>query len=79
MTDLLAPALQLLVLRSAIETAAMVAIAAAIALAVGLPMALTLALTAPGQPASNALINRPLGLVVHAEPLSCSTTRPKAS
>lgn len=60
------PALQYLLVQGTIETAIMVFVSTAIAVIAGLPIALLLVLTSPGNVAENALINRPLGLVVNA-------------
>ncbi len=62
----LSPALQDLLIEAAWQTLLMVGASALIAVAIGLPIALLLFVTAPGGLAPNALVNRPLGLVVNA-------------
>jgi D-methionine transport system permease protein len=62
----LTPALQDLLVAALWETVVMVGASAAIAVAFGLPLALLLHVTAPGGLSPNALVNRPLGLLVNA-------------
>ncbi|WP_270935573.1 methionine ABC transporter permease [Falsiroseomonas oryzae] len=62
----LSPTLQVLLVEALWETVVMVGASAAIAVAFGLPLALLLHVTAPGGLSPNALLNRPLGLVVNA-------------
>nr|WP_237213352.1 methionine ABC transporter permease [Roseomonas sp. NPKOSM-4] len=62
----LSPALQDLLVEALWDTVVMVGASAAIAVAFGLPIALLLHVTAPGGLSPNALVNRPLGLVVNA-------------
>ncbi|MBL6459201.1 ABC transporter permease [Belnapia sp. T6] len=63
---LLSPTMQDLLLEAAWQTLLMVGASAAIAVVLGLPLALLLLLTMPGGLAANALVHRPLGLVVNA-------------
>jgi D-methionine transport system permease protein len=62
----LTPTMQDLMVEALWETTVMVGVGAAIAVLVGLPIALLLHLTGPGGLSQNALVNRPLGLVVNA-------------
>lgn len=62
----LSPALQQLLVEALWDTVVMVGASAAIAVALGLPMALLLHVTSPGGLSPNALVNRPLGLLVNA-------------
>ncbi|WP_456305722.1 methionine ABC transporter permease [Falsiroseomonas oryziterrae] len=62
----MSPALQDLLVEALWDTVVMVGASAAIAVAFGLPIALLLHVTAPGGLSPNALVNRPLGLVVNA-------------
>jgi len=62
----LTPTMQDLLLEALWQTVIMVGVSAAIAVAIGLPIALLLFVTAPGGLSPNALINRPLGLLVNA-------------
>jgi D-methionine transport system permease protein len=62
----LTPTMQDLLVEALWETVIMVGASAAIAVAFGLPLALLLHVTAPGGLSPNALVNRPLGLLVNA-------------
>ena len=62
----LTPTMQDLMIEASWETIVMVGVGAGIAVAVGLPVALLLYVTAPGGLSPNALINRPIGLLVNA-------------
>jgi len=62
----LTPTMQDLMIEALWETIVMVGVGAGIAVVVGLPIALLLYVTAPGGLSPNALINRPIGLLVNA-------------
>ncbi len=62
----LTPTMQDLLWEAAWQTLLMVGVSAAIAVALGLPIALLLLATSPRGLAPNAVVNRPLGLVVNA-------------
>jgi D-methionine transport system permease protein len=62
----LSPAMQDLLIEAGWQTVLMVGASALIAVVLGLPLALLLLLTAPGGLTPNALLHRPLGLVVNA-------------
>ena len=66
MIPFLTPNMEDLLWQSAQETAQMVLAAAVIAVLLGLPLGVGLVVTRPGHIAANALLNKPLGLLVNA-------------